>query len=137
MGAHGERLLHAKATAAAILRGELGWDGYHWDAMDLPIIPDPGEEHSPTGIADGLCQMVILDQMGDLEVFKSYQVARPDQRSRGLDREIFPPPLDPQIPCGKPFDRLFTVLGPLDCAGDAPMQALEFGCCFASDSAGS
>src|SRR5690349_11544759 len=125
MGSYRQAFLDAIAAARTILRGELGWDDDDGDAMQPTIIAHPGEEQPPTGIADTLCQMVILDHVGDLQVFKSNQVVRLDQRSRSLDREIFTPPLDFQIAFCQAFDRLLTILGPFDFAGDAPMQALE------------
>src|SRR5215469_5019104 len=70
MGAHAERLLHPEPTPAAILRREACRNRYNGDAMYLSIVAHPREEQAPTGITDGLCQVVILDQMGNLQVFK-------------------------------------------------------------------
>ena len=77
MGTHRERFLHPIATPTTVLGRVASRNRYHGHVGNLPIIPDPPKEQPPTGIADTLCQMVILDQAGDLQVFKSYQVARP------------------------------------------------------------
>src|SRR5512146_745970 len=100
MRPYAERLLYPLATAAAILRGEASRNRYDWHAGNLPVVAHPPEEQPPTGIADTLCQMVILDQTSDMQVFKGNHVVRQDQRSRLLASEIFTPPLDFQmLPC--------------------------------------
>jgi hypothetical protein len=125
-----QRLLDSLTTAAAVLRGEARRDSYHGNAMHLPIIADPGEELPPTGIADTLCQMVILDQVGNLQVFKGHHVARLDKRPCRLGGKVFTLPLDLEIAFCQAFDGFLAVLGPLDFAGDTPMQALQALLCF-------
>ena len=71
--------------------------------------------------------MVILDQMGDLEVFVGHHIVRLDQRPRCFKSEVFPLPTYSQTALRQSFHRLLAVHVPLDFAGDAPMPALEFG----------
>ncbi len=125
MRSHRKRLLDTEPTPRAILRGEARRNRDDGNAMHLPIGAHPGEEEPPTGIADALGQMVILDQGGNLEVFVGDQIVRLDQRPRRLDGEVFPLPTDFQIPSGKFLDGFLTILRTLDLAGDTPMQALQ------------
>jgi hypothetical protein len=39
---------------------------------------------------------MVLDQIGNLQDFVGKAIARFHQRTRGLDREVFPLPADPQ-----------------------------------------
>ena len=119
------------ATPAAILRGVAWRDGHDGNTVQPAIVAHPGEEQSPTGIADAFGQPVVLDQVGDLQVFVGQEIARFHQRTRGLDREVFTLPTDSEIPLCQAFDGLLAVLGALDLARDAPMQALEFRLCLA------
>jgi hypothetical protein len=66
---HREAFLVPKATAAAILGREPSRNGDHAHAMKLPIIAGPPQELAPGRITAGLCQMVILHQVGNLQVF--------------------------------------------------------------------
>ena len=54
VGPHGERFLDPLAAARTILRRVAWRDGYHGNAVQRAIVPDPGEEEAPTGIADAL-----------------------------------------------------------------------------------
>jgi hypothetical protein len=122
---HAQAFLHPFATARAILRGELGGDGHNGDAMQPAIVAHPGEKLPPTGIADTLCQMVILDEMGYLQVFKGYQVVRLDKRPCLLAGKVFTPPLNFEMLFRQPGDGFFAILGPFLFLGDAPLQALQ------------
>ncbi len=125
MGPHAERFLHPIPASAAILRGELGGDRDHWHVGNQPIRTHPGEEQPPTGIADAFCQLMILDEMGNLEVFIGHHVARLEKRSRSLDREIFPLPTHFQMPFSESFDRSLAVLLTFLFAVQAMLEALE------------
>jgi hypothetical protein len=129
-----QALLHAIPTARTVLRGEVGRNRNDGNAMQATIIAHPGQEETPRCIADTLRKPMILDHVGNLEVFVGDQIVRLDQRPRSFAREVFTLPTHVQIPFGKPFDGLFTVLGPLDFARDAPMQALQLSFCLAETS---
>ena len=80
--------------------------------------------------------MVVLHQIGNLEVFVGNQIARFDQRTCSLGCEVFTLPGNPQIAFGKPLNGSPAVLGPLDFAGDAPMQAFQLALLLCADSGG-
>jgi hypothetical protein len=134
VGAHRKGFLDAIATPRAILRGEARRNGDNGDAMDLSVVAHPEKEQPPTGITDALCQMVILDEMGNLEVFIGNQIARFDQRTRSLRCKVFTLPLHLEIAFCQALNRLLSIPGPLDLARDAPMQAFQFGLCLAETS---
>src|SRR5579884_2004257 len=92
---------------------------------------DPGEELPPPSIMNGLSQMTILNQVADLEVFESYQIARCDERVRLLAGEIFALPLDLQMRFGQLFAGLGAILAPFLLAGEAALQLLELLLCLA------
>jgi hypothetical protein len=110
MGSHRKGFLHAIATPRAILRGEASRNGYYRDALHLPIGADPGEEQPPTGITDTLRQPVILDEVGDLQVFVGHQVARLDERPCRLRGKVLTLPTDLEIPFCETFHGLLAVL---------------------------
>src|SRR5215469_6253094 len=82
MSARGERFLDPESTARAILGGEPRRDGDDRHISYRAVVPDPGEEEAPTGITDALCQMVVLDQIGHLQVFIGKEIARFHQRTQ-------------------------------------------------------
>ena len=52
MRPHGQRLLHPAATPGTILSGEARRYRDNGNAVQATIVPEPGEEEAPTGIAD-------------------------------------------------------------------------------------
>jgi hypothetical protein len=66
---HRQRLVHPHATARTVLRGELRGDCYHGHLLYPSVVVHPPEEPSPSGIADTLGKLVVLDQVSDLKVF--------------------------------------------------------------------
>ena len=69
MGSHAQALLDAIATAGAILRGEASRNGYNGDTMYLPVGAHPGEEQPPRRIGNAFGKPMILDEMGNLQIF--------------------------------------------------------------------
>ena len=80
MGTLSQALLHAIPATRTILRREVRRDGDDGHISSRAVGADPGEEEAPTGITDTLCQMVILHQAGDLQVFVGEEIARFHQR---------------------------------------------------------
>jgi hypothetical protein len=77
MGADTERFGHAFRTAAPIaeqattvLTGELRRHGQTGNSLHGGIVLHPPQEATPGRIVHGLCQVVILDQIADLQSFK-------------------------------------------------------------------
>ena len=97
VGSHGEAFLDTCATGATILTRE-GWlnrdDG---DSMYLSIVGEPREETSPRGVTDGLGQLVVLHEVGDLQVLVGNQVVRRDQRVCRFPGKIFTLPTNFEI----------------------------------------
>src|SRR5215469_7335277 len=82
MGAATPRFGHPFWTAAPIteqattvLTGELRRHSQRGNGLHGGIVLHPPQEPSPGRIVDGLRQVVILDQVADLQVFKGNQVA--------------------------------------------------------------
>ena len=126
MRPHTECLVDALATARTVLCGELWRDGDDRNVMQFPIIVDPDQEPSPRGIADGLREFVVLDQIGDLQVFIGNQIARCDKRACRLPGKVFTLPLYFQIRFGKPLPSLPSILALLLFLGDSAVQAFQF-----------
>ncbi len=97
MRTHTQAFLDARATATTVLTGEVGSDCDDRDVMHRPIDLYPVQEYAPTCIVNTLGEMFVLDHIGDLQVFKSNQVARRDQRVRLFAGEIFTLPLHLQV----------------------------------------
>jgi len=77
MGAATPRFCHPFRTAAAItehsatvLTGELRRHGQTGNGLHGGVVLRPPQEASPSRIVNGLCQVVILDQIADLQVFE-------------------------------------------------------------------
>src|ERR1051326_5053379 len=131
MGTSRKPLVHPFTTARTILAGEAWGDSYNGNAMQPAIVAQPGEEQPPTGIADTLCQRMILDEVGNLQVFIGNEIARFHQRTRSLGREVFTLPTHFEIALGESFDGSSAALGTLGLAAHAPLQPLQFGFCLA------
>src|SRR5579885_616795 len=125
MRANRQAFLHALATAAALLRGEASRDGYDWHIGDLPVVAHPTQEQPPTGISNTLCQMMILDQTSNVQVFKGNQVVSPDQRTRLLAGEVFTLPLHLELLFCHSFHGLLAIRAAFALFRDAPLQALQ------------
>src|SRR2546426_5099079 len=123
--AHAERLVHPLATARTVLRREVWCDGYDRDIMQPAIGVDPPEEAAPCGIADGLGQLVVLDQVVYLQVFIGNQVVRRDKRACRLPGKILTLPTHFQIRFCQSLPGFVPVLAFLLFLRDAPMQTRE------------
>ena len=44
--------------------------------MDMPVVVQPGQEATPRAVTDAFCQLPILDEVGDLQVFIGNQIVR-------------------------------------------------------------
>ena len=108
-----EAFLAPFATAGTILRGELGRDGNHGHVGNRAVGAKPREKLPPRGIVDALGQMVVLDEVGNPQVFVGNQVARPDQRTCRLDGEVFTLSTDLEIAFGEALNGFFAILGAL------------------------
>ncbi len=92
-----QAFLDELSTPATLLTCPVGGHGDNGNRLDGSIIRDPVEEAPPRRIADGLCQRVILNHIGDLKVFKGNQVVRRDQRVCRFAGKIFTLPLHLEI----------------------------------------
>ena len=106
MGASGQALPDPLATARAILRREAWGDSRYRDTGYRPVVLQPAQELAPRRVADALCQLMVLDQIGNLEVFIGNQIVRFDQRTCRLGCEVFTLPGNPQIAFGESFESL-------------------------------
>ena len=70
MGTHGETLLDAFPTAAAILAGVRGRHGHHSTASVCCFAFEDGPKLRPASIRDALGQVRVLDHIADLQIFQ-------------------------------------------------------------------
>jgi hypothetical protein len=75
----------------------MGRDSHERYILHNAIVANPLQEATPCRIADGLRKDVVLDHIGDLEIFKSNQVVRRDQRVCRFPSKIFTLPLNFEI----------------------------------------
>jgi len=68
---------------------------------------------------------MVLDQMGNLEVFVGHHIARYDQRPRRFHGEVFPLPTHPQMGFCQAFHRFLAVLGTFLFPRDTPTPPLQ------------
>jgi hypothetical protein len=62
-----DRLFHTrKPQQLAILRGIGGRDSHYWDVADAPVVADPREEESPTGVVHALGEVMVFDHVLDV-----------------------------------------------------------------------
>jgi hypothetical protein len=125
MGPHTQTFLDLRATARAVLTGEMWRYCYDRDVMHGSIRFHPGQEIAPTGIMDALGEMLILDEVAYLEVFKGNQIARGDERVRRLAGEIFTLPLNLEGRFCQPLPGLLTVGRAFLFARDLTVQTLQ------------
>ncbi|HEY1354361.1 MAG TPA: hypothetical protein VGF67_32530 [Ktedonobacteraceae bacterium] len=62
--------------------------------MDQTVVPDPFQELTPWRITDGPGKVVVLEQIGNLQVFHGNQVVRRDERVCPFPGKIFTLPTD-------------------------------------------
>lgn len=69
MGPNRERLLDYFSTSVAFLRSEARVDSDDLMTSSCSLIFKDVEKRAPTGVEDGLCQVMILHHIGNLKVF--------------------------------------------------------------------
>src|SRR5215471_18547729 len=105
-----QAFLHPRATARTVLRGETRRHRDHWHAGYRAIVADESEEEAPTGIADPLCQFMLLHQVSYFEVFIGNHVARHDERPCCFAGKVLTLPTDLERAPGKPLDGILPIL---------------------------
>src|SRR5690349_13350777 len=116
MGTSREAFPDPLATARTILAGEVRWRRYDGYTGNLPVIVEPAQKQPPTGIADTLGKVMVLDEVGNLQIFIGNQVVRRDERTCRLGGEVFTLPGNFQMTFGESFDGSLAILGALHLA---------------------
>ena len=63
-------LIDSPTARTGLRRREEAVDFLAMATIPSPFVPDKGDELRPSGIADGLCQVAILDHAFDVQIFK-------------------------------------------------------------------
>ncbi len=69
MGTDGKTFLHDLPASVAGLRRETSGNLYHLMTSPLSLISQDGDKHSPGRIGNALCQRMIVEHAGDIQVF--------------------------------------------------------------------
>ena len=109
MGSGTQGLFDPGATFTTILAREMRRNRYDRNIVDRAIVLDPPEKATPRGITDGLGQVVVLDQIGDLEILVGNQVVRRDKRVCRFPSKIFTLPTDLEIRLAEFLPRLCAI----------------------------
>jgi len=98
--------------------------------VDCPVVVEPPKEPTPRCIADALCQLPILDEVADLQVFVGNQIVRFDERACRLSGKVFTLPVYFQISISQRFPAPLALSALLFLAGKPSMQLLQPLLCF-------
>lgn len=109
MRALAQALFDDVPTTTALLAREMRRNGHNGHGMDHAIVLDPVQELPPCSITDAFRKRVVLDQIGNFQVFVGNQIVRCDKRVCRFPGKIFPLPPDLEIRLAEPLAGFFAV----------------------------
>jgi amphi-Trp domain-containing protein len=125
MGPHRQTFLDPHPTAATVLGGIGGWHGDDATASVCCFAFEDGPELCPAGITDALGQVVVLDHVGHLQVFKIDDLVVAHQLERRFMLEVAPLPVDLLVLLGQELHGLAAAFAPLLATGDTALRLFQ------------
>ncbi len=110
-------------TVTACLCREAWVHSDHLMTSSLSLIFKDSEKRTPTGIADGFCEMVVLDHPTDIKVFNHDMVIVIAILLSRLEMEVTALPLDLEMCLGSVASGLAIALAALLAAAHLPLLA--------------